>query len=53
MNECLNCDAPGGHPYCSTACRDAATAPEVPASTDYTPPTVPDDPWATDARNHQ
>lgn len=22
-NECLNCGAPGGHPYCSEGCRIA------------------------------
>jgi hypothetical protein len=22
-NECLLCGAPGGHPYCNDACRDA------------------------------
>ena len=23
MDECLLCGAPGGHPYCSEACRQA------------------------------
>jgi hypothetical protein len=23
MDECLLCGAPGGHPYCNDACRDA------------------------------
>lgn len=54
VNECKNCGAPGGWPYCNDDCFEVGTAPEVPVSTptEYTPPSDNDDPWATDARNY-
>lgn len=53
-NECQNCGAPGGHPYCSDDCRDAATAPEATTSSasDFGPLADITDPWASDARNY-
>lgn len=55
MSKCQNCGAPGGYPYCNDDCREAGTAPEVPAPTPVTHTLNPEDtdPWASDARNYQ
>ena len=55
VNECKNCGAPGGAPFCSPGCREAGTAPEDPVITaaDFGPLTDITDPWASDARNYQ
>ena len=56
VNECLNCGAPGGYPYCNDACREADNPDDVDTATitaaDFGPLTDITDPWATDARNH-
>lgn len=57
MNECQNCGAPGGYPYCNEDCRTVSTAPAVAIATPASsttrvnnPPIT--DPWASDARNY-
>lgn len=57
MNECQNCGAPGGYPYCNRECREAAELPEVEdappiSAADFGPLTDITDPWTSDARNY-
>ena len=50
MNECQNCAAPGGAPFCGPACEAAAPGPDAPVYDPATPLPAAADPWASDAR---